>query len=98
MICPQHGDGCRWYAGSEQQGADLGYGDGWGNARDFAAEHEAMHLDVTPVPECRGDLFAIGWFDGLVAAWCVVCPRPMAPGNRCLARHAHRKALADSLS
>ena len=106
ITCPQHGPGCRWYAGSEDQGADFGYNAGYSNARDFTAEHEPIPRHLHPVAEFRGDTFALGWFDGIVASWCVVCDhdafaadaaRYFGQRNRCLASHAHAKALWDSI-
>lgn len=105
--CPQHGPDCRWYRGSEDQGADLGYGDGFSNARAFAAEHDPIARDQLPVAEFRGDLFALGWFNGLVSAWCVVCDHEAMAAdetlyfgqrNRCLAGHEHSKATWESIA
>lgn len=103
--CPTHGPGCRWYRlNPDQVGAELGYGSGWSAGRDFAAEHEPMAGHLLPLSDGRGDYFALGFLDGIVARWCPRHPweqmqadprRPFGARNRCLARHPCRKAVAE---
>lgn len=82
MTCTQHGNECRWYQHNpDRVGTDLGYGDGWSNAQDFAKAHEPMHSHELPVSDGRGDYFALGFLTGLTAAWC-----PDHDASQCLGR------------
>lgn len=69
--CPQHGTDCIWYRHNpDNVGLDLGYGDGYSNARDFAKEHDPILSADLPVSNGRGDYFALGFFTGATTAWC----------------------------
>lgn len=79
----------------DQVGRDLGYGDGWRSGTEWAGENEPCPDWEWPVSNGRGDDFAIGFFDGVTARWCIVHPwdEMVATGNRCLARWSCRKKL-----
>lgn len=92
MTCPQHGPDCIWYQhNSDRVGTDLGYGDGWSNARDFAHAHEPMINNELPVSDMRGDYFALGFFTGVTAAWCPI----HTPEEGCLGHWRCHKAVQE---
>lgn len=91
-VCPQHHN-CIWYAHHpDNVGADLGYGDGFANAKEFTAAHAPMASEHYPVSNGRGDLFALGFMSGAVAGW---CPKHV-PADGCFGNHSCKK-LVDNL-
>lgn len=100
MTCLHDDLPCTWWQHNpDNVGRNLGYGDGWASGRDFASVHAPMPFHETPVSDGRADDFAFGFFDGLVARWCVVHPwaEMQAKGDRCLAMHTCRKALTEHI-